>query len=86
MKEKIMKSCTINQKYEFIYKNLPVKITKSFLSDPVNKYKRLCANEVLNNSTQQYSFSLQRKYHDAILFVVNRLYERLREVRPRFSA
>ena len=63
-------------KQDFIYSKYPAELTKLFLSDPAQIYKKRASP---TDPLQQYSFDYLRKYHDAILFGANRARQKLPE-------
>ena len=61
-------------KQDFTYSKNPVELTKLFLSDPSQMYKK---RNSPTDPLKQYSFDHLRKYHDAIFFGANRARVRL---------
>ena len=61
-------------KQDFIYSKYPAELTKLFLSDPAQMYKKRASP---TDPLKQYSFDHLRKYHDAILFGANRARQKL---------
>ena len=63
-----------NSTHDFIYTKLPSAITKAYLSDPAQKYKKRRDPAA---PQMQYGFDHIRKHHDAILYGANRAKEQL---------